>query len=95
MRLVAGVGASMFLSFAVAATLLIFFQYHHGSLLVDRHGPYWGYGNVAGCCGLAALAWGALWLRVPALMRWSQTARLRPAAEKRPISIGLLTTGSL
>ena len=95
MRLIAGVGGFIFLSFAITASLLMFFHYHQGMLALDPHGPYWRYGRVALGCWFSSGLWWLLWRLLPAGKSEDQTVKSRSAFEERPISIGFLQTTTL
>ncbi|MBV9848452.1 MAG: hypothetical protein JO250_02075 [Armatimonadetes bacterium] len=92
MRLIMGAGVAIFLAFAAAATLLIFFQCHRGVLVVDRYGPDWGYGRIALVCCSAAFAWGLLWRRARPRKQGERTMERQLILEDKPLSIGFLTT---
>lgn len=88
MQVIVGTGLTIFLTFAVAATVLIYFHFQDGHLAWERGGPEWGYGKIALVCGCASAAWGGLWRRLPRVTLEKGTK------EPRPVSSGAFAAAS-
>ena len=96
LRVVAGLGGAAFLSLAVAATVLMFYHFDQGSLVLDHHGPYWRYGKLAIGCWFTSGLWVLLWRLLPPVKPGPQSATTgQPAVERHKFTIGFLTTTAL